>query len=136
ARATLSNTGNKGAFNAYLPVSNDTLLGMFTRRVPSGISVTSTPRLLAPDFSTSFLTPAQLYPAIPPATAPMPAPMAADLLLSPIRAPRPAPTAAPAPAPIAVLPPFPIPSMLAQPAIKATTPMHDAIRPARIDTFM
>src|SRR5690606_32829622 len=101
----------------------------------SGISVTSTPRLAAPDCSTSFFTPDQLYPAMPPATAPIPAPMAAARLLSPIRAPRPAPNAAPVPAPTAVRPPCPI-SPVAQPAASATAPKHAARRVIRVETFI
>src|SRR5690606_22070710 len=136
ARATLSSTGNKAGFKSYLPVSNDTLLGMFTLSEPSGISTTSTPRLAAPDCCMSFFTPCQLYAAIPPATAPTPAPMAAALLLSPIRAPRPAPNAAPAPAPTAVRWPRLALSIWAHPAAIAATNTHDASRAACIDVFI
>src|SRR5690625_3031095 len=119
ARSTLSNTGQSCELRFALHTSKDTWLGKLTRKEPSGISVTLTPRSVAPDCSTSFLIPDQLYPATPPANAPIPAPIQVALLLSPIRAPKPAPTAAPAPAPTAVVTPRLI-SPVAQPDIKAT----------------
>ncbi|CPN56042.1 Uncharacterised protein [Bordetella pertussis] len=60
ARATLSSTGSKAGLSCDLSVSNDTLLGMLTFRLPSGISTTSMPSDDAPDCCTSCLTPDQL----------------------------------------------------------------------------
>ncbi len=59
-RATLSSTGSSAGLRAVLSVSNDTLLGMLTFRLPSGISTTSMPSEVAPDCCTSSFTTFQL----------------------------------------------------------------------------
>ena len=52
--------GSSAGLSWVLSVSNETLLGILTLRLPSGISTTSIPSEDAPDFCTSSFTTFQL----------------------------------------------------------------------------